>query len=188
MTDLSLQCDCGTLKGTVKGVSPKKGNHVVCYCDDCQAFAQYVGNEEKWLDEFGGTDLFQLAPSQVEIHQGADQLRCMRVTPKGVYRFYTACCHSPIVNTISRKMPFAGIPLTALQGEGKEAAVGPVKCYVMGKFAKGTPPTNPHPKFSFASLAAVMSFVLKNKIQGNNVPTPFFSDNGHAVVKPDERN
>ncbi|WP_407333465.1 DUF6151 family protein [Enterovibrio sp. 27052020O] len=185
MTDLSLRCECGALQGTLKNVSPKTGNHLVCYCDDCQGFANRLGNGDKWLDEWGGTELFQLAPAQVEIHQGAEQLRCMRMTSKGIYRFYTACCHSPIANTISRKMPFAGIPTSAIHGEGRDAAFGPVKFYVMGKFAKGTPPTSPSPKFSFSSLVTVMSFMLKNKIKGTNIPTPFFDEQGRSVVKPD---
>ncbi|CZF82882.1 hypothetical protein GCE9029_03499 [Grimontia celer] len=186
MTDLTLRCECGELEGTLKHVSPQSGNHMVCYCNDCQGFAKHVGNEEKWLDEWGGTDVFQLAPADVVIDKGAEQLRCVRMTPGGIYRFYTACCHAPIANTISRKHPFVGIPTAVIHGAKKEEALGPVKCYVMGSFAKGTPPTKPHPKFSMKSLVAVIGFMLKNKIKGRNVPTPFFKDDGKSISPPDQ--
>ncbi|WP_188009116.1 DUF6151 family protein [Grimontia hollisae] len=187
MTDLILRCECGELEGTLKHVSPASGNHIVCYCNDCQGFAKHLGNEQKWLDKWGGTDIFQLAPAAIDIHKGADQLRCVRMTPGGIYRFYTACCRTPIANTISRKHPFAGILTAAIHGVNKEQALGPVKCYVMGKYAKGNPPTHPHPKFSLLSLWLIIRFMLKNKIKGTNVPTPFFNDDGKAVAAPDQK-
>lgn len=185
MTNLTFRCECGQVEGSLKNASPHTGNHMVCYCDDCQAYAAYLGDEDKWLDEWGGTDVFQVTPASITFLKGSDKLRCVRVKPGGIFRFYSSCCRTPIANTVSRKMPFAGIPSRIIHGNDKEAALGPVRCYVMGTYARGQPPTHPHPKFSLKSLVIVLGFMLKNKLKGANLPTPFFRDDGKAVVAPD---
>ena len=58
MTTISLKCKCGAVKGSIKHVSPKVGNHVVCYCEDCQAFANHLSSNDNISDEWGGTDPF----------------------------------------------------------------------------------------------------------------------------------
>lgn len=186
MTNLTFRCQCGQIEGTLNAVSPRSGNHMVCYCDDCQAFARYLGGEERWLDQWGGTAIFQLAPASITLHKGQEQIRCVRLKHGGLYRFYSGCCKTPIANTLSRNMPFAGIPTAIIHGEQKKTALGPIKAYVMGKYAKGVPPTQPHSKFSLKSLLLVMAFMLKNKLQRRNVPTPFFRDDGKAIIAPDD--
>lgn len=181
MADCTFRCQCGELQGTLTDISADTGNRLVCYCDDCQAFANYLEKEGKWLDQWGGTDLFQLAPSQINITQGHHQMRCVHLSAKGPYRFYTACCATPIGNTVSRKIPFVGMPTAIIDSDNKQALLGAVKFYIMGRFAKGNPPTNPHSKFSLSSLIGVMKLIIKNKIKGNNVPTPFFNEDGLPV-------
>ncbi|MDD1780120.1 DUF6151 family protein [Enterovibrio sp. ZSDZ35] len=186
MTDLAFQCECGELTGTVINASPKLGNHMICYCDDCQRFARYLGHEEKWLDEWGGTDIYQVPPANIRIDKGAENLRCVRVKPKGIYRFYASCCRTPIANSPSYKMPLAGIPTPILQRKNKKELIGPVTHTVMGSFAKGSPPSKPHPKFSFGSVVKVLTFLLRNTLKGTNTPTPFFTPDGKAVSPPEK--
>jgi len=40
-----LQCQCGTLKGFVD--DPQRANRAVCYCNDCQAFAHFLGKSDE---------------------------------------------------------------------------------------------------------------------------------------------
>ncbi|WP_232313432.1 DUF6151 family protein [Enterovibrio coralii] len=131
MSELTIRCECGTLTGVLEDVSPKRGNHMMCYCDDCQRYARYLGDAEKWLDEWGGTEVFQVAPAKIKILTGADQLKCVRLKPKGIYRYYAKCCRTPIANTISYKTAFAGLPVAILHGENKDALLGPITHAVM---------------------------------------------------------
>src|SRR5439155_1113896 len=40
--EMELRCRCGEVVGRVENASPQKVNRVVCYCDDCQAFAHQL--------------------------------------------------------------------------------------------------------------------------------------------------
>ena len=83
MTNLSLKCKCGAVEGEISHVSPKVGNHVVCYCNDCQAFANHLSADDDILDPWGGTEVYQTAPWHISIHKGIENIRCLRLTPKG---------------------------------------------------------------------------------------------------------
>ena len=110
--DVPLRCDCGQVRAVARGLSPSKGNRLVCYCNDCQAFAFYLDRAVDVLDEHGGTDIFQVAPCRIEILDGADQLRCIRLKERGLLRWFTACCRTPVGNTLgSIQSPFVGVIL-----------------------------------------------------------------------------
>ena len=83
------------MRGEALDASPKTGTRVVCYCDDCQAFAKFLERPDV-LDAKGGTDIFQMASWRLRITQGAEELRCMHLVEKGMTRFYTACCRTPV--------------------------------------------------------------------------------------------
>ncbi|MFP6709993.1 MAG: DUF6151 family protein [Alphaproteobacteria bacterium] len=88
------------------------------------------------MDEFSGTDVLRMIPAQVTCRQGAGQLRCLRLTAKGLYRWYANCCKTPIANTIAPGPPFVGVVRTALAADGPlDAAIGPVQFYMQGKAA-----------------------------------------------------
>lgn len=106
-TELSLGCRCGRVRGRAVEVSPPSSNQVVCYCKDCRAFARWLGRMEI-LDEAGGTLIVQLARGRVLIDEGIDQLACLRLSDKGLHRWYAACCRTPVGNTIP-KVPFIGL-------------------------------------------------------------------------------
>ena len=109
MSDLKLSCKCEKIQGVVADIKPGKGARLICYCADCQAFAQYLQSNGALLDEYGGTQELLLAPSMVRIEQGEEYLSCLRLTKKGLYRWYSTCCNTPIANTVSRKIPFVGL-------------------------------------------------------------------------------
>src|SRR4051812_24670077 len=91
-----LECSCGGVTGTASNVSPRTGNRLICMCDDCQAYAHHLGRADDILDAYGGTDIFQLTPSQVVISSGRDRMRCVRLTDKGILRWYAGCCNTPM--------------------------------------------------------------------------------------------
>ncbi|MBB3063117.1 DUF6151 family protein [Microbulbifer rhizosphaerae] len=141
MVNIKLKCSCSAVEGKVVGISPNTGTRLVCYCDDCQAFARYLGREKEIADQNGGTDIFQLPPSRIEISKGKEQLRCMRLTPKGMNRWYTDCCKTPIGNTVSGGMPFVGMIHNFMDNaKSRDTDLGPVLGHVQTKFAKGILP------------------------------------------------
>ncbi len=116
--DIAIGCDCGSFKGVVQDVSNTSHHHGVCYCDDCQAYAVYLGKAKVVLDNHGGTNIFHTTPSKVKFTQGADLVRGLRLTPKGPYRWFTACCKTPIANTSTNaKFPHVGLMHTIWKPE-----------------------------------------------------------------------
>jgi len=185
MSILRLSCKCGAVSGTATNLNASSGNRVVCCCNDCQAFAKHLGAEADTLDEFGGTDLFQTSQSQVRIEQGQEKLQSVRLTKKGLLRWYTTCCKTPVGNTINAKMPFVGLIHTFIDIPDRATALGPVRAYVQTQHAKGTPnyPKH-HAKFPLGITLRILRKMLVWKISGKQKPTVFFKDDGQPVVKP----
>ena len=110
MSSLPLKCHCGKIQGEVGEVSANSGKRLVCMCDDCQSYAYQMDRADDILDPSGGTELYQTTLSNITITQGAEHLGCLRLSPKGLMRWYAGCCDTPIANTLPRhKVPFAGV-------------------------------------------------------------------------------
>lgn len=185
MKSISLKCECGQVTGQVVNVSASNGNRVVCCCSDCQTFVNHLGHPQV-LDKFGGTDLYQTTLSQVKIEQGIEQLRCLKLSPKGPTRWYTACCNSPIGNTINGKMPFIGLVHSFTDNSlTRDQDFGPVLAYVQTQHALSEPnyPRH-HPKFPFSITLRIIRNMLVWKIKGLNKPTPFYDDASKPIVNP----
>jgi hypothetical protein len=202
MTSHLLQCRCGTLKGLVH--DPRSANHGVCYCRDCQAFAHFLGRASEVLDERGGTEIIQILPRNVVFTQGAEVLACMRLTPKGLMRWYAGCCKTPIGNTLATpKISFVGLVHTCLErtadtpgsraagdlpgstvGEKPASEVldevfGPIRCWANPNGAKGEP--KPEAVGLGRTLRWFFRRVLKARLNGDYRKTPFFD---MAIGKP----
>jgi len=109
---IPIRCSCGALTGQVERTPGDDGRRLVCYCDDCQAFARFLGRADEILDEHGGSDIFQTAPARVTLTGGEQHLACMRLGPKGLLRFYASCCRTPIGNMLPNpQFPFVGLVL-----------------------------------------------------------------------------
>src|SRR5688572_17648940 len=114
-----LRCECGVIEGYV--TSPQVAARAVCYCKDCQAFARFLGTSERVLNRQGGTDIIATVPRHVHFIKGAEQLRCMRLSEKGLLRWYAACCRTPIGNTPPNpKLPYVGLVRSCLPGSSNE--------------------------------------------------------------------
>ena len=185
MTTISLKCNCGEVKGSAIDVTPSSGSRVVCCCSDCQAFASYLDRESHTLDEFGGTEVFQIPQSQLKIQQGQDKLKSMRLTKKGLLRWYTSCCNTPIGNTMNANMPFVGVIHTFMDMPNRDSVLGPIRAFVQTQHAKGVPNYPKHSaKFPIGITARIIWKMLLWKLQGKHKPSVFFGDDGRPVVKP----
>lgn len=172
---IEWRCACGEMRARVE---LGEGTHLVCYCDDCQAFARATGRPD-WLDDAGGSDLYQTVPDRVEVIQGAERLACLRLTDKGPYRWYARCCGAPFANTLTtRQVPFASI---AVHGLDRPDALGPIMLRANRKFASKRVDAK-------GSLAAAGVQILRRaavaRLAGRHRRTPFFDHNGAPVAEP----
>src|SRR5437660_3577353 len=85
--DVELRCRCGEVVGRVENASPQKVNRVICYCDDCQAFAHQLGRAEL-LNAQGGSDIVQVAPASLTFVKGQQHIAGLRLAPKGLFRWH----------------------------------------------------------------------------------------------------
>ena len=179
-----LRCRCGAVEGTVSNASPKTTNRIICYCDDCQAFVHHLGRADL-LDEQGGTDIIQVAPSALTFGKGHERIAGLRLTPKGLYRWYASCCNTPIGNTSAPGLPFVGIVARVFEGGASELdqLVGKPIGGVLGKHAIGTPPagsTRANPRL----IARALGNILRWRLSGKTWPHPFFDRETRAPSRP----
>lgn len=186
MTSIEMACKCGIVKGKASGLTPKTVNHAVCYCDDCQAFARFLGRGDDVLDEYGGTDIFQMAPKHLTLTQGTDQLRCMQLSEKGIHRWYTACCKTPVGNTAGAGLPFVGVIHSFLEKDREKlAAAVPIDTYVHLKFAvKPVPEEIKAKAFSGWKMIPFILKLLGWRLRGWQKPSPFYGDDSKPVARP----
>lgn len=83
MSEQALRCECGKVRGRFLDASPRATPRIVCYCADCQAFVRFLKRGDL-LDVHGGTDIVQTAPANLEITEGRNQIRCVRLSAKGL--------------------------------------------------------------------------------------------------------
>jgi hypothetical protein len=176
-----LRCRCGALRGHV--ALNGRSNRMLCYCQDCQAFARFLGPAHQVLDAQGGSDVIQLAPHRIQITQGAAHLAVMRLSAKGMLRWYAACCRTPVGNTMtSRNMPFTGLLVQCLDSAPVEAAFGPVRGSANTDSAIGEP--RPQAFGMAGSLLRILARVAGSRLSGRYKDTPFFTAAGAPVAEP----
>lgn len=125
--------------------------------------------------------------------QGTEHLACMRLTDKGMLRWYTTCCNTPIGNTMANfKVSFVGLIHTCLASDktpksAMEAAFGPVRMVCSAELAK--PQSSPPMTLKFSGLAKaivrVAMMMLRARLDGGYKETPFFNaSSGQPIVNP----
>ncbi|WP_300031764.1 DUF6151 family protein [uncultured Roseobacter sp.] len=181
MTDAPFSCSCGTLKGVLHDAAPQHVCHLVCYCRDCRAFARHMGCADQ-LEPGGGSALVQVLPARIDITQGADSIACLRLSPKGLHRWYASCCNTPLANTVSTpRVPMAGM----WRGLFDQTDVfGPVRTLGFTKHAlkeRGAPRRD---KGLFAMLSGLIGRAVPAWISGDARRTPFFDEAGAPVTAP----
>lgn len=184
---IPLRCRCGAVQGSLTDVSPTDGKRAVCYCEDCQIYAEHLGRSDI-LDERGGTEAVMSTPAQVTLTEGASHLRCLRLGPSGLYRWYAACCNTPLGNTLGPRVPILIVPLVSLDfaasGLSVDEALGRPRVQMHGRFAKGGVPPRTHAKVPLGFLPHVASHVLHALLKRRTQPSPFFDRAGAPRVAP----
>ncbi|MGD1917491.1 MAG: DUF6151 family protein [Pleurocapsa sp.] len=169
----SISCSCGKLQGQIKNVH--NINRCVCYCTDCQAFARYLNKSKEVLDEQGGTSIVQTIPENVVFSQGIENLSCIRLTDRGLLRWYAACCNTPIGNTpADAKFSFVGLVHSCFGTDRNllDETFGAIKMYVHTADALGA--SKPKPRGTFLGTLRVLGMILKARFTGAYKNTPFF--------------
>ncbi len=185
MSTLSLTCSCGQLRGRVENAPA--GDYMVCMCEDCQTYAHWLGNAENWLDEAGGSAVFQTYPAAVNIEAGENHLACAQLSPSGPYRWYASCCRTPIGNTMrSRRAAFVGLSHSCLQSETGELteAIGPLRGKLFGSHAVGPITGKAHAKVPISLMLRIFPKLAKDTLIGRAKPSPFFDASGDVSRTP----
>lgn len=181
---MNIQCQCGKFRAKLKGFPDRSPGRLVCYCDDCQAYLRHLQRTDL-LDGNAGTEVIPAYPADVEILQGKEQLKCTRLSPAGTFRFSTSCCNTPIANTRPGR-PWAGflrcVYTAAGDADGFDRLLGPVRGRIMGQYAVGTPPAGTPKKFNLRAMLSVMPFMIKGKLLGKAMPSPFFRADGMTPI------
>ena len=159
-------------------------NRVVCYCDDCQAFAHQLGRADL-LDDHGGTDIIQVAPASLKFVQGQYRIVGLRLTPAGLFRWYASCCNTPLGNTLSPAIPFVGIVARVFdQGtQHPDDVFGKPIGAIMGKYAIGGAPRG-STGIRLSLLVRAFRMVLGWRLSGQTWPHPYFERDTRTPIYP----
>lgn len=175
-----ISCDCGNVTGHLDASA--WANRIICYCDNCQAFAEFLGRPDDILDTRGGSDIVQTAPRFVSFSQGHEHLACTRLSPR-LLRWYASCCRTPIGNTpANRKLSFVGLVHNCLADADLDAAFGAPKMRVFTKFARGEP--KPKGEMPMPDVARLAGRVAWARLRGHYRHGPFFDATGAPVATP----
>jgi len=176
-----FSCTCGKLGGRLHQIAPDRGNHLKCYCKDCQTAANALGYQET-LDEWGGTSIFQTIPKYVELDRGQRHLACLRLSPKGMLRWYASCCNAPLFTMMPySRIALAGLNMARIAPEDR-AAFGPLAGVFSAKGARNAPADLKDwgiPK----AFGLVLWRAIKAQLRSDS-GAPFFDDKGMPVVTP----
>jgi hypothetical protein len=168
---------------------------MLCYCDDCQAFARFLGRPGV-ANERGGTDIFQMAPSRLRLTSGLDALACVRLSEKGMHRWFCRECKGAVGNTLGPKLPFVGVIHSFFDlpaGAERDRLLGPPLAHTMTRFAAGGPLPEDTPWQTMRMVGRAVRLLATWWVTGAGSPSPFFEGEPRAprvpvrVLSPAER-
>ncbi|MDP2573557.1 DUF6151 family protein [Vibrio penaeicida] len=186
MEALKLSCQCGKVTGKINHITPKLGNRLICYCADCRQFALEMDREEE-LTSTGGVNLIQVPLNHFELESGQEHVACLRLSRKGLYRWYTTCCNTMMGNTLKPEtIPFIGILETFVDdNENINQKAGPILGGVNIKSALGDPSSElVGMKGEKRILVRCITKMLGWKLAKKGHPNVLFDDDSKAIVKP----
>lgn len=176
-----LTCRCGKVQGHVLVGAPSA--RVRCYCTDCQAFGRFLGPSAEVLDAQGGTDIVQVCQSRLRFDRGIEQLAAVRLTDKGMIRWYARCCGTPIGNTMQDpKMSFVGLIHSCLDASSLDEDFGTSVALLNTNTALGEP--KPRQRGLIGVILKFARLALASRIRGRYKQSPLYSSGGRPVVPP----
>jgi hypothetical protein len=163
--------------------SPRHGLRFICYCADCQAFARFLERPDV-LEPAGGTDIIQMPPARVQLTAGVDALACVCMSAK-IFRWYAACCRTPIANTAPR-FPIVGMIRAFM--DVRDDALGPPLCRLFERSARGPLPADAPPPPTARVFLRRSASLLWWRARGLHRPNPFFDERtGAPRAQPSSR-
>ena len=179
---MKLSCRCGQVQGEI---APHRAYaRATCYCRDCRAYARWLGGEGL-MDAAGGADIVPMAPDGLRFTRGAEHLACMSLSPRGLLRWYAACCRTPLGNTPNDpKLFYLGVPVQCIAEpeETVDAAFGPAHRIVLNT-ESATGPVKSTPLAFAVGGFHIFRHILAAKLRGRHNRT-FFDDSGEPIRKP----
>ena len=171
MTDRTtpFACACGEVSGHLSVRPPRGATHLVCHCDDCLTAEVAMGQP---YPGSAGVAVVQTTPDRVHFESGADRLAILRLSPKGLYRWYAACCGVPLFNTPVKM----GVPYVALVARRAIAPedLGRVAAHVnAGSENRG----------ALRAIPGIIGRTLAARVTGRWKQTPFFAEDGSPVAE-----
>lgn len=179
------------MAGVAIGAASPAARRAVCYCRDCRMFAHFLGRAETILDRHGGTEALLLSQARLRIDRGHERLACMRLTPRGLLRWYTTCCQTPLGNVLAqRRLPYlgllhAGIDYDAL-GATPDQVHGPVGVRIHGRHIEGAADAPAAARgIPLGAALALGARVLGWSVRGDHRRSPLFDPaTGAPVAEP----
>lgn len=173
-----LGCACGKVRGRLLHDKPVPS--VACMCKWCQAYAHHLGREQEMLDQHGGSCVYQVSPPQLRIDEGAEHIRCLRLSKKGALRWYAGCCKSAIANALDNpRMPWLGLLHTFI--DAKEP-IGPVR-YRVNAGERAAQIEGAHKTGSIGLVLWAIGRTVRNALRGRGRPTPFYDAQGEPIAE-----
>lgn len=181
MVEVKLKCSCWAITGVAQNVSPDNGNRIICHCVDCQSFAKYLKKQDEILDEYKGTDIYQMPISYIKITEWKEKIKCIRLTSKGLHRWYADCCKTPIGNTMWSGMAFMWVIHNFMNHQvSRDSDLWEVLANTLLKDNSGERKST---RF-IVILPRVIWKLFIWKLKGLNKPSSFFNDSGKPIFEP----
>lgn len=175
MPDIAFSCECGTLKGTLRGANTRSDTHAECFCTDCRAAELHLGQPDPAPGPVG---IYQTSPDRIVIDQGQDQLAVFSFGEKNLLRWHAMCCNVPLFNTMrSPKVSFVGIRTNRL---ADTAALGPIVGRGFIPVAEGKPKHEGLPRLIWGMAARIIA----GRLSGRWKQTPFFDITTLETTRP----
>lgn len=125
-----------------------------------------------------------LPPARVMITEGLDQLRCVRLSPDGLHRWYAGCCRTPIGNSRSRRVPFVGLMRVFMDLDESARSILGDPIGVQARFAGGRAPRGAHARAPLSLILRAASKLLRWWLTRQGKPSPFFDATGAPAAEP----
>jgi hypothetical protein len=176
-----IQCKCGAVRGHLEGTGTS--SRLICYCTDCRAFARFLGQKAEVLNEQGGTEIVQVSLPRLRLTQGLDQVAAVRLSAKGMVRWYAACCKTPIGSTMANpKLGFIGLVHCALTRSRIDTDFGTTIALVNTCTALGD--KKPVPRGLPGVIARFLLIAVATRVSGRYKRAQLFNSLGSPQVEP----
>jgi hypothetical protein len=176
-----IRCTCGTVRGQLEGTGAH--SRLICYCTDCRAFAVFLGRAAEILDKQGGTEIVQVAQPRLRILAGYDRLSAVRLSEKGLVRWYASCCNTPIGNTVAEpRISFIGLIHLSLDRAQMNGDFGKRTAIVNSGTALGE--TKPKQRGLFGVIARFVWIIVGTRVSGRYKNSQLFDGSGSLRVAP----